>query len=198
MGADEMDRIGEVWCGMVWYGTVWSRCLKRDGDSSAHDLVRNTTHGDAQASKQSMATVRPLFVCTPPSTHSSGRRSALVHPLPLLAPLRLVAGRGSLVAGRLPPRAPMSVLRPPSVQEEAGFSILYHPLKPLLQVQPTHSAAAQNGPLVCLDGVESEALYAVSNHWPANARLNSSQQEEQSPPRAHRPRSWRREHRFCS
>lgn len=49
-----------------------------------------------------------------------------------------------------------------SVQEQASLCVLYHPLKPFLQVLPGHGAAAHDCPLVRPDGVEPESLRAVS------------------------------------
>lgn len=47
-------------------------------------------------------------------------------------------------------------------QEQSCFCILYDPLKPFLQIQPRHGAAAHDSPLVCPDGVEPKSLRAVS------------------------------------
>ena len=88
----------------------------------------------------------------------------------------------------------MSCLDPwQSIQEESGFRILYHPLEALLQVQARHGTARHNVPFVCLDGVESQSLYAVSIGPPTSLNMPSRR-----PPRVFRPRSWSRARRSCS
>ena len=80
-----------------------------------------------------------------------------------------------------------------SVQEESSLCILYHPLKPLLQILPGHGAAAQDVPFVCSDGVEPKSLRAVNI-----IGLATRPNQRQHPPREPRPRSWHQEHRSCS
>jgi hypothetical protein len=53
-----------------------------------------------------------------------------------------------------------------SIQEESSLCILYHPLKTFLQVHSRHSTAGHNVPFVCLDGVESQSLYATVSIGP--------------------------------
>lgn len=53
-----------------------------------------------------------------------------------------------------------------SIQEESSLCIPYHPLKTFLQVHSRHSTAGHNVPFVCLDGVESQSLYATVSIGP--------------------------------
>lgn len=50
----------------------------------------------------------------------------------------------------------------PSIQEQPLLGISNHPVQPLLQVHARHGAAGHDVPFVCADGVESQALAAVS------------------------------------
>lgn len=44
------------------------------------------------------------------------------------------------------------------VEKEACFCVLYHPLKPFLQVLPSHSATAHDSPGMGVNLVEPESL----------------------------------------
>lgn len=84
--------------------------------------------------------------------------------------------------------------RQASIQEQARLCILHHPLQPLLQVHSRHGTAGHNVPFVCLDGVESQSLYAAVSIGPPT-RLNIFLSPH--PPRESRLPSWTPAHRSC-
>lgn len=84
-----------------------------------------------------------------------------------------------------------------SIQEQAGFGVLDHPLEPLAQVHSRHGTARHDVPLVCLDGIQLQTLCAVSTIG-LPTTLNSFLSPKPNAPRGSRPRSWTRRRRFCS
>lgn len=81
-----------------------------------------------------------------------------------------------------------------SIQEQPCLCVLYYPLEPLLQVHTRHRTAGHDGPLVCFDRVQLEALCGVNIGL---ATRPEPQVSRYSPVESH-PQSSHHSHRFCS